>query len=203
MTERGLLIVFSWPSGVGKDTVLRAFMPRCANCALSISTTTRLIRRDETDGVAYNFVSREAFESMIAAGELLEYAEFAGNYYGTPASWVEEKLNEGKNVILEIELRGAARVRELRPEALFVFLMPPSLKILEERLRRRGTEDEAEIKRRLKIAKEEIKLGESYDFVIVNEDIERTCGLLAAVVSAAPCHVKYGRDALREVLKDA
>lgn len=203
MTERGLLIVFSGPSGVGKDTILKAFMPKNEDCVLSLSTTTRAIRPNETDGVSYNFTDRASFEEMIAKGELLEYAEFAGNYYGTPAAWVEEKLAAGKHVILEIELKGAAKIRALRPEALFLFLMPPSMKVLEERLRRRGTENEAEILRRLAIAKEEIALGRDYDFVVINENIEKTCGQLAVIIAAAPCHIKYKRDVIQEVLQHA
>jgi guanylate kinase len=167
---------------------------------LSLSATTREKRPGEAQGNDYNFISRQKFEEMIAAGEFLEYTEFSGNYYGTPVRWVKDKLASGKNVIIEIELKGAAQVRINYPHAVFVFLMPPSLSVLESRLRKRGTEDEQSILSRLRIARSEIAQGEIYDFVIVNHTIEKSCEQLRAVIGAAPCHIKYKRDYLRRIL---
>ena len=203
MTSRGILIVFSGPSGVGKDSVLRTYMQSSSNCVLSISATTRELRPGEVDGIDYHFISLEDFEQMASQGEFLEYAEFSGNYYGTPAGWVEENLSAGKNVFIEIELKGAAKVRKDHPEALFIFLMPPCLDVLENRLRSRGTEDEAAIRRRLAVARAEIELGKDYDFVITNHTIKKSCEQLAAVVEAAPCHIKYKRRFIEEVLENA
>lgn len=203
MTNRGLLIVVSGPSGVGKDTILKAFMPQRNDTVLSISAATRAPRRDEMDGVHYHFMSRSAFEEMIARDEMLEYAEFAGNYYGTPKTWVESQLAAGKHVILEIELKGARKIREKCPDAVFIFLMPPSMQVLRERLTARGTETPECIEARLEVAKTEIRQVHMYQYVIVNNTVAESCDKLDAVITAAACATQNMKDFIQEVCDNA
>jgi len=200
MIKRGVLIVVSGPSGVGKDSVLRMYMPDKTGVRLSISTTTRPPRSKEVDGEHYNFVSRETFEGMIARHEMLEYAEYAGNYYGTPKKWVEDNLNSGTHVILEIELIGALKIRALAPEAVFIFLMPPSLKALEDRLIGRGTETLGSIDRRMKSAENEILHAGAYDYIVVNNVLRESCEALDVIINAAALRTSHQKDIIREVL---
>lgn len=169
----GRLIVLTGPSGVGKGTLLRSLMERHPELYLSISATTRSPRLGEVDGKDYHFISRNAFERMIANGELLEWAEFAGNFYGTPRAAVEEQIRQGQWVILEIELEGARLVREAFPEAFRIFILPPSLVELEYRIRNRGTETEEAIVRRLNRAEAEINAANEFDSQIVNDDFAK------------------------------
>lgn len=172
LVARGLLIVLSGPSGVGKGTVREElFKDESLNLAYSISMTTRLPRPKETNGVDYFFVSTEEFEKNIEAGELLEYAKFVGNYYGTPKNYVDELLEQGKNVMLEIEVQGALQVMAKRPDALTIFLVPPSFEELERRIRGRKTEAEEVVKERLEKARKEIATKDEYKYVVVNDDI--------------------------------
>ena len=203
MAKRGVLIVVSGPSGVGKDSVLRLYMPGKTGVRLSISTTTRSPRPGEVDGEHYNFVSREEFEGMIARHEMLEYAEYAGNYYGTPKKWVEDTLDCGLHVILEIELIGALKIRALAPEAVFVFLMPPSLKALEDRLIGRGTETAASIAKRMKAAQNEILHAGAYDYIIVNNKLRESCEQLDVIIGAAALRTSHQKDIIREVIGHA
>jgi len=169
--KKGLLIVLSGPSGVGKGTVRQYFMDDPAlNLSYSISMTTRNKRESEVEGKDYFFVSKEEFEAAIQKGELLEYAEFVGNYYGTPASYVEELRQEGKNVVLEIEVDGATQIMNKVSEALTIFIIPPSLDELERRIRGRRSETEEVIQKRLKKAEKELKLVGQYKYVVCNED---------------------------------
>ncbi|MED3624282.1 guanylate kinase [Neobacillus thermocopriae] len=188
MQEKGLLIVLSGPSGVGKGTVRKAiFSQPDTSFEYSISVTTRKPREGEVDGVDYFFKTREEFEEMIEQGKLLEYAEFVGNYYGTPVDYVQETLNKGKDVFLEIEVKGARQVREKFPEGLFIFLMPPSLSELKNRIVTRGTETEDIIHNRLQTAREEIEMMELYDYVVENDQVENACERIKAIVKAEHC----------------
>lgn len=186
--ERGLLIVLSGPSGVGKGTVRKAlFSQPDIQLQYSISVTTRKPREGEVDGVDYFFKTREQFEQMIRQNELLEWAEYVGNYYGTPIEYVEKTLQEGKDVFLEIEVQGAMQVRKVFPEALFIFLAPPSLSELRKRIEMRGTESEELIRDRLKAAKEELEMMDAYDYVVENDQVELACERIKAIVMAEHC----------------
>ena len=170
----GKLIVLTGPSGVGKGTLLRSLLQRHPELYLSVSATTRPPRPGEVDGQDYFFVSRPMFERMIANGELLEWAEFAGNLYGTPRAAVEAQINQGKWVVLEIELEGARQIRKTFAGALRIFILPPSIPELEFRIRNRGQDTEDAIARRLQRAKEEIDAALEFDLQIVNDDFEKT-----------------------------
>ncbi|WP_144500042.1 guanylate kinase [Bacillus pumilus] len=196
MKERGLLIVLSGPSGVGKGTVRQAiFSQEDTKFEYSISVTTRKPREGERNGVDYFFKSREEFEHMIENKKLLEWAEYVGNYYGTPVDYVEQTLSEGKDVFLEIEVQGALQVREAFPEGLFIFLAPPSLSELQNRIITRGTESEELIRNRMDAAKEEIEMMDAYDYVVENDDVELACERIKAIVLAE--HLRRDRVAPR------
>jgi len=167
--KRGRLVVVSGPSGVGKGTVLKYVLER-DDFVYSVSATTRSPRDGEVDGVNYFFISRDKFEEMITGGELIEHAEYNGNYYGTPKFFVEKMLSQGKNVILEIEVKGAMQVKKIMPDATFIFIAPESRQILGQRLRGRGTETEDVISGRLGIAEKEIRACLMYDYIAVNRD---------------------------------
>lgn len=171
--QKGKLLVISGPSGVGKSTVISILMKLRGSMEFSVSATTRLPRPGETDGVEYFFVTRERFEQMVENGELLEHAEFVGNCYGTPKSQVLERMEQGITVVLDIEVQGAAQVKAIMPEAITVFLAPPSLEALEQRLRGRGTETEETILRRLDTARKELALAPQYDHTVINDVPER------------------------------
>ena len=168
----GRLIVFTGPSGVGKGTLLRALRDRYPALQLSTSATTRNPRPGEVDGKDYYFVSRERFQAMVENDDLLEWAEFAGNYYGTPKTAVQQNLDQGQWLILEIELEGARQVRDTFPQALQLFVLPPSLEELEQRIRQRGKDSEAAILRRMARAQVEIDAAPEFDVQIVNDDLE-------------------------------
>lgn len=171
--NKGILVVLSGFSGSGKGTVMREIMRRYADkYALSISATTRAPRTGETDGIEYFFKTREEFEAMIANEELVEYAQYVDNYYGTPKAYVEEQLNAGKDVILEIEIQGALKVKEKFPDTLLLFLTPPSAEELKKRLVGRGTETMDVIESRLSRAAEEAQGIESYDYLIINDQLD-------------------------------
>ncbi|MBW8351797.1 guanylate kinase [Bacillus sp. IITD106] len=188
MKEKGLLIVLSGPSGVGKGTVRQAIFSRPdAKFEYSISMTTRKPREGEVDGVDYFFRSREEFEQLIKEGKLLEYAEYVGNYYGTPLDYVNETLASGKDVFLEIEVQGAKQVREKVPDGLFIFLMPPNLNELESRIVGRGTESIELIRNRMEAAKREIELMSLYDYIVENDHVDLAVERINAIVLAEHC----------------
>ncbi|ARK22666.1 guanylate kinase [Sporosarcina sp. P26b] len=186
--HRGLLIVLSGPSGVGKGTVRKElFSSPDTNYEYSISMTTRNPREGEVDGVDYFFRSKEVFEKMIEEGKLLEYAEYVGNYYGTPLDYVNATLDAGRDVFLEIEVVGAAQVREKVPNGLFIFLAPPSLSDLESRLIGRGTEASDIIADRVLKAREELEMMHLYDYVVENDEVSKACDRVNAIVTAEHC----------------
>jgi len=172
MKEKGLLLVISGFSGAGKGTVVKRLLELHNDYALSISATTRSPREGEQNGREYFFKSTEEFESMIDNSELIEYAKYVSNYYGTPKAYVEEQLEAGKNVILEIEIQGALNIKKMYPDAVLLFIMPPSAEELERRLVGRGTEDEATIKARLQRASDEAKGVENYNYIVINDTVK-------------------------------
>lgn len=172
MSERGLLIVFSGPSGVGKGTVRKEiFLTPNHKFEYSVSMTTRAQRPGEVDGVDYFFRTREEFEELIKQGQMLEYAEYVGNYYGTPLSYVNETLDKGIDVFLEIEVQGALQVKSKVPDGVFIFLTPPDLAELQDRLVGRGTDSKEVIAQRIEKAKEEIAMMREYDYAVVNDQV--------------------------------
>lgn len=185
MKHKGLLIVISGFSGVGKGTLVKKLVDSYDNYALSVSMTTRAPRDGEKDGVSYFFVDKETFEETIANDGLIEYASYVGNYYGTPRAWVEEQLESGRDVVLEIEVQGALKVKEKFPEALLLFLLPPSAQELKHRLEKRGTETAEVIEQRLKRAREEAEYIGRYDFIEVNDDLDACMGRINGIVAAA------------------
>ncbi len=193
LNERGLLIVLSGPSGVGKGTVRKAlFEKKEQDLTYSISMTTRSPRPGECDGVDYFFVSREEFEERINEKKFLEWSEFVGNLYGTPLDKVEEQLQKGKEVVLEIEVNGALQVREKCPNAVFIFIAPPSRKALIERLKSRGSEDEEVIKRRMEKAEREFILAHKYDYIVINDEVTNAADRILAIIRAE--HAKTERS---------
>ena len=185
MSERGLLIVFSGPSGVGKGTVRQEiFSTPDHKFDYSVSMTTRPQRPGEVDGVDYFFRTREEFEALIKEGQMLEYAEYVGNYYGTPLSYVNETLDKGIDVFLEIEVQGALQVKSKVPDGVFNFLTPPDLEELEERLVGRGTDSPEVIAQRIERAKEEIALMREYDYAVVNDQVSLAAERVKRVIEA-------------------
>ena len=185
MRRKGILIVVSGFSGVGKGTLMKQLVHSYDNYALSVSMTTRQPRPGESDGKEYFFVSREVFEKTIAENGLIEYANYCGNYYGTPKEYVEKQVEKGKDVILEIEIQGALKVREQFPTALLLFVMPPSAQELKKRLEGRGTETKEVIDKRLKRATEEAEGIENYDFIVINDKLEECVKEMHGLILAA------------------
>lgn len=181
----GRSIVLTGPSGVGKGTLLKALLARHPELYLSVSATTRSPREGEVEGVHYYFYTRDRFEAEIAAGALLEWAEFAGNYYGTPIAPVQAQLDLGRSVILEIELAGARQVAKIFPDALRIFILPPDLQTLEARIRDRGTDTPEAILRRLEQAKVEIAARDEFDYQIVNDDLQTALEELDQLITAS------------------
>ena len=204
MNTDGRLIVFSGPSGAGKGTVLAAYFKAHPETAYSVSATTRAPRPGEKDGVDYHFVTRAEFEAMIASGGVLEYAEFGGNYYGSPSAPVLAHLAAGRDVILEIEVQGARQVMAKYPDALSIFVLPPSFGELKKRLTGRGTETSGQVAARLAAARREIARAGDYDYVIVNDCAENAAERLHHIICAQKYHTKnHIEDLIKEVLKDA
>jgi guanylate kinase len=182
---RGLLVVVAGPSGVGKGTVHAELRRRLPDAVLSISATTREPRPGERDGVDYRFVDRDRFVAMTVAGELLEWAEYAGNLYGTPRDAALAEVAAGRVVLLDIEVQGAEQIKAAAPDALLVFLLPPSFAELERRLRARGTEDDAAVGRRLEVAREELSHADAFDVRVVNDEVDRAVDEVLVAIAAA------------------
>ncbi|MBR2671233.1 MAG: guanylate kinase [Oscillospiraceae bacterium] len=170
---KGLLVVVSGPSGSGKDTVVHSLISKHPEIRISVSFTTRGMRPHEKEGVDYYFLTMEEFNRLLANGDILEYTEYSGNYYGTPRSEVDKRLEAGETVVLVIETNGAQNIKKLFPDAMTVFLMPPSIDILKERLYNRHTETQAQVANRLRIAEKELALAPRYDYCVVNDQVEK------------------------------
>ncbi len=203
MNEKGLLLVLSGPSGSGKDTILTELEKRESNVKISISMTTRKPREWEIDGVHYYFVTEAYFMRQLESGQVLEHAQYGGNYYGTPKNPVDTWLNEGKTVILKIEVQGAEKIRNLYPSSVSVFLMPPSLKVLEERLRKRESEEEEEISRRMLTAIGEIKRSIDYDYYIINDIVNYAVSDICAIIQAEKQKTSRMKNIISEVINNA
>ena len=199
--SKGKLLVLSGPSGVGKGTVLGELMKRRSDMCFSVSATTRQPREGEVDGVNYFFVTKERFEEMIRNNELLEYAQFVSNSYGTPRAYVEQQLERGMNVILDIEVQGARNIVNMIPDAVSVYMIPPSYGELEKRLRGRGTETEAQIQGRLQTAINEARAADFYRYIIVNDNLETAVNELDAIMTAEKIGYDNRKNILKEVFK--
>lgn len=195
----GQLIVLSGPSGVGKSTVISELLGQRRDIYFSVSFTTRMPRVGEANGVNYNFVERCEFERMIACEELLEYAEYVGNYYGTSLKVIQEKLAAGIDVLLDIEVQGAAKVRAKCPEAVLIFIIPPSFEELSRRLRGRNTDDEEVIADRLQKAREEYKQISGYDYLVVNDKVSSAAGEIISILVAEDCKVRNRRHLIERI----
>ena len=200
MKTRGSLIVLSGFAGVGKGTVLKSLFETQEGYAYSVSATTRQPRPGEVDGVHYFFVSKERFEEMIRDDELLEHASYVGNYYGTPRAYVEQKLDEGFDVILEIEVQGALQIMQRRPEAISVFIAAPSFEVLAARLRGRGDTEEEKVLLRLEQARTEYRVAAQYQYVIVNDRLEDAVDDLQAILRAEALKAEHQQHLLKEEL---
>ena len=187
MSKKGNLFVVTGPSGAGKGSVLAELFKIKENIFFSVSATTRQPRPGEKEGINYFFVSKDRFEEMISCNELLEHAEYVGNYYGTPENPVNEMLKLGKDVILEIEVQGALQIKKKRPDAITVFIAPPSFEVLASRLRNRGTESDEVVARRLEQAKNECRYMSDYDYIVINDSLEKAVSDLSAVIPAPGC----------------
>ncbi len=203
MKNSGLLVVLSGFAGTGKGTLVKKLISDHPDkYALSVSATTRAPRPGEREGIEYFFKTSEEFGEMIAKGELLEYARYLDNYYGTPRSYVEDRMAEGKNVLLEIEVQGGLKVKEEFPDTLLLFVIPPSAKALVERLRGRGSETDAEIYARLNRAIEEAEECRTYDYLIVNDDLEDCAETIHQIIQTDRSRMKYSFDDLQAIKED-
>jgi len=199
MSDRGVLFIVSGPSGAGKGTICKALIERRTDVFLSVSATTRQPRENERDGVHYHFISEDEFKQRIAEGDMLEHAVFCGNYYGTPKHTVDEMLDAGKNVILEIEVQGAMKVRAKYPEGAFIFVLPPSMQELRNRIKGRGTESDEVIAERLNTAAWECSHIEKYNYILLNDSIENAVAQFEAVILAEHCRTERNIKLIEEV----
>ena len=200
MSGKGLLVVLSGPSGAGKDTVLKSLMQKEPGVRLSVSATTRAPREGEEDGKDYFFLSRPRFEELVENGKMLEHAEYCGNFYGTPSEPIEAWQAEGCDVILEIEVQGGAQIKTKRPDCVSIFILPPSLEVLEKRLRRRGTDAEEAIQKRLATTKSEIAQAMHYDYVIINDDLEPAVEQVAEILRTEKLKTIRNHDFIERML---
>jgi len=188
--NHGLLIVLSGPSGAGKGTLCQELLRQMPNLRYSVSSTTRCPRPGEVEGIHYYFRQRQEFEAMLARDELLEWAEFCDNYYGTPRFAVEQAIQEGLDVILEIEIQGALQIKKRFSQGVFTFIVPPSLDVLSERIHKRGTESEKVIQKRLATAIQELEYVSEYDYVVINDEVPVAVDKLKSILIAEKCRVK-------------
>ncbi len=199
--SKGKLFIFSGPSGSGKDTILQGALKKHPEIKLSISSITRPMREGEVEGEKYHFISRAEFEDLLANDMLLEHNVFVGNYYGTPKAPVEECLAKGDDMILEIDVNGAALVKQKMPEAVSIFVMPPSLEVLKKRLSGRGTESKEAVEKRLTEALREIECANNYDYIIVNDKIEEAIDDLLTVILSERLRLERNKNLINEVLE--
>ena len=192
--QQGLLIVISAPSGAGKGTIINKMLEKNNNLWLSVSETSRPMRANDIDGITYHFCTKEEFEEKIKDDYFLEYALYANNYYGTPKKYIQEHLSKGQDVILEIEIQGAMQIKKLIPEALFIFIMPPSLNELKKRLVGRGTDTKGKILERFKIAYQEMNDVTKYNYVVVNDEIDVAADKILSIIKAERCRVDRIED---------
>lgn len=202
MNRKGILVVVSGFSGVGKGTLMRCLTERYGYYALSISATTRAPREGEEDGREYFFRTREEFEELIAQDRLIEYACYCGNYYGTPRDYVEDQMEQGRDVILEIELQGALKIREKYPDAMLLFVMPPDVETLVSRLKGRGTEPEEVIRARLNRAVEESAEIEQYDYMVINDDLDRSVEEVHRLIDGQHNKISRNSEFIQEIRKE-
>jgi guanylate kinase len=198
----GLLIVMSGFSGAGKGTLMKRLMADYDDFAFSVSMTTRAPREGEVNGRDYFFVTREEFEKTIEEDGLVEYAQYVGNYYGTPKAYVEEQLKKGKNVILDIEVQGAMQIKKKFPDALMVFVIPPSIEVLLKRLRARGTESEEVIARRITQAKTECTYMDRYEYIVINDDLDTAVHEMYSMITSAKYTVSRRRDFIADIIDE-
>ena len=202
MNKNGILVILSGFAGSGKGTIIKEVLDKYDDYALSVSATTRAPRPGEVEGVHYFFKSEDEFKEMIANGELLEYANYVGNYYGTPRKYVKDKLAEGKNVILEIETEGALNIKREYPEAVLVFVMPPSVEEIHNRLKTRGTESDETIEKRMKKAGFEITVVDRYDYLMINDVLSESVELFNSIVTCQHMAVSRNREYIDEKKKE-
>ena len=202
VSKVGELYVIAGPSGGGKTSLFRALLERFDHLALSVSDTTRPARRTETDGEQYCFVSTEEFKRGIADDRYLEYAQVYGHYYGTSKDRVQALWDQGKDVILEIDIQGAREVAKQYPEAASIFILPPSLAVLAQRLRERGLDDEKVMARRLSEARSEVEVAGEFDWIVVNDDFDQALTQLSAIVQAWPARIGRHRERIAELLAE-
>ncbi len=204
LNKKGLLVVISGPSGVGKGTVREALFKREGHdLVYSVSMTTRKPRVGEENGREYYFVTEEEFKQRISEGKFLEYTQFVGNYYGTPLDKLNNHLDEGKEVVLEIEVDGASQVREKMPDGVFIFVAPPTMEDLKKRLKRRGTESEEVINERFEKARREIGLAELYDYIVVNDTVENAADKIMAIIRSEHAKTTRSLGGYKKLLEEA
>lgn len=202
MIHKGLLIIVSGPSGAGKGTICKELINRDDSIVVSVSATTRKPRNGELDGSSYHFLDRAHFESLIKEDGFLEHACVYDNYYGTPKNFVVEQITTGKNVLLEIDIQGALQVKKKYPEGIFVFVLPPSMQTLKERIVGRGSETPESLEKRLSSAYSEIELIKNYDYFIVNDTVSHATDILQAIITAEKCRVNAGIEGIVRRFKE-
>ena len=198
--EEGLLIVVSGPSGCGKGTICNELIERNNNVNISISTTTRKPRVGEIDGQSYFFVSEEKFKEMIENNEFIEYAHVHSNFYGTPKKFVLDKLGKGEDVLLEIDVQGALQIKKIYPKGVYIFILPPSMDELKDRIIKRGTETESDILKRLKTAYEELNYAKEYDYLVVNDELLDAVGKVESIITAEKCKTERKIDIIKNII---
>lgn len=202
MKTKGLLVVISGFSGAGKGSLIRELRKRYDNYRLSVSATTRQPRTVDIPGETYFFLTRDEFEKMISGNGFLEYAQYNNNYYGTPRAYVEQQLQEGRDVLLEIEVQGAMKIRQQFPDAMLIFIVPPSAEILEKRLIGRGTETEEQVRARLRLAVEESRQMPEYDYIVINDDLGKACEELHTLIDGQHRRYALNREFVEQLQED-
>lgn len=201
--KKGLLVVVSSPSGGGKGTILKSLFARNENLRMSVSATTRAPRAGEEHGVHYYFIGRDEFKQNIERGAMLEYAEYCGNFYGTPKTPIQAWLDAGHDVVLEIEVQGGRQIKAAAPDCVSLFILPPSLEVLEKRLRGRGTETDEVIVKRLEAAREEIRCVEDYDYAVINDTVEQAVLEIESILAAEKLRVSRDNKIAERILNHA